>query len=82
MRTGVRLAAAVFVLTWVPASLWRGITVGRTFRIGHGGPQSVTPLVEGVIQMAFVMLAPSLLLALLVFALWSWRAERRSTRQT
>jgi hypothetical protein len=76
-RRNLRVAAAVFVLVWVPATLWRGIEVGRTFRIGGQGERSVTPLVEGVIQMAFVMLAPSLLVGLLVLALLNWRAERR-----
>lgn len=79
MRRGARLAAAVFVLTWVPLSLWRGIAFGRTFRIGHAEGRSWGPLIEGVIQVAAVMLAPALLAALAVFVLWAWREERRSS---
>ena len=78
MRRGARLAAAVFVLTWVPLSLWRGLEFGRTFRIGHAGAHSWGPLVEGVIQIAAVMIAPALLAALAVFVLWAWREERRA----
>ncbi len=78
MRRGARLAAVVFVLTWVPLSLWRGLAFGRTFRIGHAGDRSWGPLVEGVIQLAAVMIAPALLVALAVFVLWAWREERRA----
>ena len=79
MRRGARLAGAVFVLTWAPLSLWRGVAFGRTFRIGHDGERSVGPLVEGVIQIAAVMIAPALLAALAVFVLWAWREEHRAS---
>ncbi len=78
MRRGARLAGAVFVLTWVPLSLWRGLAFGRTFRIGRESDDSWGPLVEGVIQVAAVMVAPALLAALAAFVLWAWREERRS----
>ena len=78
MRRGARIAGAVFVLTWVPFSLWRGVAFGRTFRIGRDSEQSWGPLVEGVIQIAAVMIAPALLAALAVFVVWAWREERRS----
>ncbi len=81
-RRHLRLSAAVFLLLWVPASLWRGLEIGRTFRIGGEGQRSFAPLVEGVIQMAFVMLAPALLVALLALALLNWRTERQATRRT
>ncbi len=79
MRRGARLAGAVFVLTWIPLSVWRGIAFGRTFRIGPQAGDSWGPLVEGVIQIAAIMLAPSLLASLAVFVVWAWREERRST---
>ena len=79
IRRGARLAGATFVLTWVPLSLWRGLAFGRTFRIGRQGEESWGPLVEGVIQVAAVMIAPALLAALAVFVGWSWREERRSS---
>lgn len=79
MRHGVRIAGAVFVLTWVPLSLWRGLAFGRSFRIGTANDDSWGPLVEGVIQIAAVMLAPALLAALAAFVLWAWRDERRSS---
>ena len=78
MRHGARLAAAVFVLTWVPLSLWRGLAFGRTFRIGRHGDGAWGPLVEGVIQVAAVMIAPALLAALAAFVVWAWREERRA----
>ncbi len=77
MRRGARLAAVVFLVTWVPLSLWRGLAFGRTFRIGAGSERSSGPLIEGVIQVAAVMLAPALFAALLAFVLWAWREERR-----
>lgn len=69
LRPGMRLAGAVFALTWVPLSLWRGIAFGRTFRIGVGDDRSWGPLAEGVIQIAAVMMAPALFAALLTFVL-------------
>lgn len=80
MLRGARLAGAVFVLTWVPLSLWRGLAFGRSFRIGRENDDSWGPLFEGVIQVAAVMIAPALLAALAAFVLWAWRDERR-TRQ-
>ncbi len=77
MRIPIRLAALAFVVTWVPLTLWRGLAMGRSFRIGSDAQQSAAPLVDAVIQMAFVMLAPCLFVALLAFALAAWREERR-----
>ncbi|MBA3854305.1 MAG: hypothetical protein C0503_07805 [Gemmatimonas sp.] len=77
MRTGMRLAALAFALTWIPLTLVRGIEMGRQFRIGSHGQDATGPIVDAVIQIGFVMLAPSLFVALLVFALWAWREERR-----
>lgn len=51
--------------------------MGRQFRIGSHGQHATGPIVDAVIQIGFVMLAPSLFVALLVFALWAWREERR-----
>ncbi len=82
MRGGVRLAIVVFVVAWLPLTLWRGIAMGRSFRIGAAGQDASGPLIDAVIQMGFVMLAPALFVALLAFALWSWREERRSTSRT
>lgn len=81
MRGGIRLAALVFALTWVPLTLWRGLAMGRSFRIGSAGQDSAAPLVDAVIQIGFVMLAPSLFVALFAFALWAWREERRAARR-
>lgn len=80
MRGGVRLAALVFLLTWVPLSLWRGLAMGRSFRIGADGQDAKGPLIDAVIQIGFVMLAPALFVALFAFALWSWREERARER--
>jgi hypothetical protein len=80
VRRGAWLAAGAFVLTWVPISLWRGIAFGRTFRIGAEGQDSLGPVVEGVIQMAAIMFAPALFVALLVFVGWAYREERRARR--
>lgn len=81
MRGGVLLAAVVFVLVWVPLTLWRGLAMGRSFRIGAAGQDASGPLIDAVIQIGFVMLAPALFVALFAFALWSWREERRHERQ-
>jgi hypothetical protein len=78
MRRGARLAGAVFVLTWVPLSVWRGLRFGRTFRFGPEGSQSSGPLIEGIIQLSAVMLAPAAFAALIAFVLWAWREERRA----
>jgi Na+/H+-dicarboxylate symporter len=80
MRTGVRLAALTFLLTWIPVTLVRGIAMGRQFRIGDHGQDAWSPLFDAVVQIAFVMLAPALFAALLVFALWAWREERAAAR--
>ncbi|HRN53621.1 MAG TPA: hypothetical protein PK788_08995 [Gemmatimonadaceae bacterium] len=80
MRTGLRLAAVAFALVWIPLTLVRGIAMGRELRIGSHGQGAIGPLVDAVIQAGFVMLAPSLFVALLVFALWAWREERRAAR--
>ncbi len=80
MRRGAQIAAIVFVLTWVPLTLWPGLAMGRSFRIGAAGQNDAGPLVDAVIQIGFVMLAPSLFAALFAFALWAWREERRQTR--
>ena len=77
LRRGAVLAGWVFVGTWVPLSVWRGIAFGRTFRIGHTDQASLGPLLEGIIQVAAVMLAPAAFAALVAFVLWAWRAERR-----
>ena len=76
MRTPLRLAAVTFFGIWIPLSLWRGIAMGRSFRIGSDAQHTAAPLVDAVIQIAFVMLAPALFVALLVFALAAWREER------
>lgn len=80
MKRGAWLAAGAFVLTWVPLSLWRGIKFGRTFRLGAEGQDSLGPVVEGIIQIAAVMLAPSLFVALVVFVAWAYWEERRAAR--
>lgn len=80
MKRGLWIAGVTFVLVWVPATLWRGVAMGRSFRIGRQGQDSVGPLVDGVIQIGFIMLAPALFAALFAFALWAWREERRTAR--
>lgn len=82
MRGGIRLAAIVFVVTWLPLTLWRGLAMGRSFRIGAAGQDASGPLIDAVIQVGFVMLAPALFAALFAFALWAWREERRHTRKS
>jgi hypothetical protein len=82
VRNGIRLATVVFAATWIPLTVWRGLALGRTFRIGSGNQSDIGPLVEGMIQVSAVMLAPALFAALFAFALWAWREERRHTRST
>lgn len=80
MRRGVRFAAVAFCVTWIPLTLVRGIALGREFRIGRHGQGATGPLVDAVIQVAFVMLAPALFVALAVFVFWAWREERAAAR--
>lgn len=82
MKRGLWLAGFTFLLVWIPATLWRGIAMGRSFRIGRHGQETAAPLVDAVIQIAFIMLAPSLFAALFVFALWAWREERRAAKKS
>lgn len=77
MRRGRRLAMFAFFATWIPLSVWRGLAQGRSFRIGHTGADATGPLLDGVVQLAAVMLAPALFVALIVFVLWAWREEHR-----
>lgn len=77
MRRGRRLAMFAFFATWIPLSVWRGLAQGRSFRIGHTGAEATGPLLDGVVQLAAVMLAPALFVALIVFVLWAWREEHR-----
>ena len=79
MRRGKQLAVWTFFLTWIPLSVWRGLAQGRSFRIGHDGADNKGPLIDAIIQLAAVMLAPALFAAVAVFVLWAWREERRST---
>lgn len=77
MRRHAWAAGAAALLTWLPVTLWRGLAQGRAFRIGAHGQESVGPLIEGVIQVGFAMLAPALFIGLLVFVVLAWREERR-----
>ena len=77
MRHGARIAGLVFLGTWIPLSVWRGIRLGRSFRIGTEGQAATGPLIDGIIQLAAVMLAPAAFAALIAFVLWAWREERR-----
>ena len=78
MRRGVRLALLVFFLTWIPATLFLGLRFGSTMRIGADGRKSVTPLIEGVIQLSWITLVPAMVIALLALAIWGWMQERRA----
>lgn len=80
MKRGAWIAGLVVLLTWTPLTLWRGLALGRSFRIGSHGQERVGPLVEGVIQVGFAMLAPALFAGLFIFVLLAWREERRSSR--
>ncbi len=82
MRHGVRLAAVVFVCTWVPLTLWRGVAMGRSFRIGHRDADAWGPIADALINIGAIMLAPALLAALVSFVLWNWREERRAAART
>lgn len=80
MKRAAWFAGATVIATWLPLTLWLGLAQGRAFRIGAHGQDSMGPLVEGVIQVGFAMLAPALFAGLLVFALLAWREERRRSR--
>lgn len=79
MKRGTKLALWTFFLTWIPLSVWRGLALGRSFRIGHQDAEHTGPLIDAIVQLAFVMLAPALFAALAVFVFWAWREERRSS---
>lgn len=77
MKRALWIAGATFALVWVPFTVWKGIALGRAFRIGTHGQGAVGPLVEGVIQTAAVMFVPALFAALAAFTIAAWREERR-----
>ncbi len=81
LRRGGRLALAVFLLTWIPLSVWRGLALGRTFRFGPEGRGHWGPLADAIINVGAAMFAPAALAALVVFVLWAWREERRHERR-
>ncbi len=80
-QRGARWALAVFFATWIPLSVWRGIVLGRSLRIGEVGRRDWRPLGDAIINLAAVMLAPAALVALAFFVLWMWREERRDARR-
>lgn len=77
MKRAAWLAGAAFALVWIPLTVWKGLALGRAFRIGTHGQGATGPLIEGVIQTAAVMLVPALFAALAVFTFAAWREERR-----
>ena len=81
MQSGVRLAAVAFVLTWLPITVFKGLAMGRSFRVGRHGQDAVGPLIDAMVQVGFAALAPALLVALVAFAFSAWREERRLTQR-
>lgn len=81
MKQGIRLATFAFFAVWVPYAAYKGIAMGRQFRIGSHGQGASSPLVDAIIQVAFASLAPALFVALGVFVFWAWREERRHERE-
>ncbi len=81
MKPHLWRAGAVFLATWIPATLWLGIRWGRTLRLGADRANDLSPLIEGIIQFAFVTLVPAALVALLALALLAGADERRAARE-
>lgn len=55
-----------------------GLDWGRRLRFGGDDPNHAAPIVEGILNMAAIMLAPAMLAALLVFAAHAWWTERHA----
>ena len=82
MKKNLRIGLAVFFAVWMPASLVLGLAWGRPLRIGAGRDADVAPLIEGVIQFAFITLVPAMICGLLTLALLAWRDEVNASRTT
>ena len=80
MRANVRIALAVFFGVWIPALVVMGVRWGRPLRIGAERGADVGPLVDGVIQFAFITLVPAMVVGLLTLALLAWRDEVRANK--
>ena len=77
-RRRLLYSASAFLIVWIPGSALLGFDYGRRLRFGGDDLQHAGPIVEGILNMAAVMLAPALFAALLVFAVHAWWTERKS----
>lgn len=70
------LSGAAFVLTWIPSSLMLGLDWGRSLRLNGADPRAIGPLLEGILNFAFLMAVPSLFVGLVVFVTHAAITER------
>jgi hypothetical protein len=82
MRRNLRIAIAVFFAVWVPASIVMGVRWGRPLRIGADRGADWGPILDGVVQFAFIMLVPAGVVALLSLAVLAWRDEVRANNSS
>ncbi len=69
-------SGAAFVLTWVPSSIILGLDWGRSLRLSGSDATGWGPLLEGILNFAFLMAVPSLFVALVVFVTHAVITER------
>ena len=75
-RQRLIISAAAFFLTWIPSSLMLGLDWGRSLRLSGAEATGVGPLVEGVLNFAFLMAVPSLFVGLVAFVSHAALTER------
>jgi hypothetical protein len=75
-RQRLLLSVAAFVFTWIPSSLVLGIDWGRSLRLSGADPGAMGPLLEGILNFAFLMAVPSLFVGLVVFVTHAAITER------
>ncbi len=80
LRQAARWSLAVFLATWIPLSVWRGLALGRSLQIGEVGRRDWRPLGDGIVNLAAVLLVLAALVALVCFVAWMWIEERRSAK--
>jgi Na+/pantothenate symporter len=76
LRQRLVLATIAFAAAWIPASLILGINHGRALRLSGSESGTLGPLLEGVLNFAFLTAVPALFVGLVVFVVHAALTER------
>ena len=74
-RRRLLYSLSAFLIVWVPGSAMLGYDYGRRLRFGGDDLQHAGPIIDGMLNMGAMMIAPALFAALLVFAVHAWWTE-------